>query len=145
MKVLTQNRIDWFTEVQLSALAAFQAEQADGRLSKNLGEEEGEKKKNKVLVGTVWLQLLQMMHTLAHFSWISYSAFGLSCAPSANVTRENPKAHRAETNCIYQWLCHQWHRPGRVTKGCRGLCLEKLILIQFVSSGPPLLFKNPLF
>lgn len=55
MKVLAQNRIDWFTEVQLSALAAFQAEQTDGRLSKNLGEEEGEKKKkkNKVLVGMV--------------------------------------------------------------------------------------------
>lgn len=47
MKVLAQNRIDWFTEVQLSALAAFQAEQTDGRLSKNLGEEEGEKKKKE--------------------------------------------------------------------------------------------------
>lgn len=44
MEVLVQNRIDWFTEVQLSALAAFQAEQTDGRLSKNLEEEEGEKK-----------------------------------------------------------------------------------------------------
>lgn len=37
MKVLIQNRIDWFTEVQLSALAAFQSEQTDGGLSKNLG------------------------------------------------------------------------------------------------------------
>lgn len=37
MKVLIQNRIDGFTEVQLSALAAFQSEQTDGGLSKNLG------------------------------------------------------------------------------------------------------------
>lgn len=50
MKVLIQNRIDGFTEVQLSALAAFQSEQTDGGLSKNLGGggrggEEGKKKK----------------------------------------------------------------------------------------------------
>lgn len=45
MKVLVQNRIDWFTEVQLPALAAFQGEQTDGRLSKNL--EEGGKKSTK--------------------------------------------------------------------------------------------------
>lgn len=36
MKVLVQNRIDRFTEVQLSALAAFQGKQTDGGLSKNL-------------------------------------------------------------------------------------------------------------
>lgn len=44
MKVLIQNRTDRFTEVQLSALAAFQSKQTDGGLSKNLGGE-GEKKK----------------------------------------------------------------------------------------------------
>lgn len=36
MKVLIQNRVDGFTEVQLSALAAFQSKQTDGGLSKNL-------------------------------------------------------------------------------------------------------------
>lgn len=85
MKVLVQNRIDWFTEVQLPALAAFQGEQTDGRLSKNLGKEEGGKKKHQVLVGIVQIQLLEMMYTLANFSWISYNAFGLAHAPSANV------------------------------------------------------------
>lgn len=68
MKVLVQNRIDWFTEVQLPALAAFQGEQTDGRLSKNLGKEEGGKKKHQVLVGIVQIQLLEMMYTLANFS-----------------------------------------------------------------------------
>lgn len=57
MKVLIQNRIDGFTEVQLSALAAFQSEQTDGGLSKNLGggggEGRKEKKKSKVLLGIV--------------------------------------------------------------------------------------------
>jgi len=48
MKVLIQNRIDGFTEVQLSALAAFQSEQTYGGLSKDLvGWEEGGKKKKK--------------------------------------------------------------------------------------------------
>lgn len=51
MKVLIQNRIDGFTEVQLSALAAFQSEQTDGGLSKNLGGKE--KKKRKVSLGIV--------------------------------------------------------------------------------------------
>lgn len=47
MKVLIQNRIDGFTEVQLSALAAFQSEQTDGGLSKNLGGGQGRKEKKK--------------------------------------------------------------------------------------------------
>lgn len=46
MKVLIQNRIDGFTEVQLSAFAAFQREQTDGGLSKNLGGEEEKKKQS---------------------------------------------------------------------------------------------------
>lgn len=37
MKILIQNGIDGFGEVQLSALAAFQSKQTDGGLSKHLG------------------------------------------------------------------------------------------------------------
>lgn len=37
MKVLIQNGIDGFGEVQLSALATFQSKQTDGGLSKHLG------------------------------------------------------------------------------------------------------------
>lgn len=117
MKVLVQNRIDWFTEVQLPALAAFQGEQTDGRLGKNLGEEEGEKKKHQVLVGIVQIQLLEMMYTLANFSWISYNAFGLAHAPSANVNSKGKlqSTELKQTEFISGFVISvvpHWHRPG---------------------------------
>lgn len=95
MKVLIQNRIDGFTEVQLSALAAFQSEQADGGLSKNLRGKE--KRKSKVLLGIVQLQLLGMMHIFGHFSLISTCFCVRSCFLSKCDSKEKnvhpPKQH----------------------------------------------------
>lgn len=98
MKVLIQNRIDGFTEVQLSALAAFQSEQADGGLSKNLRGKE--KRQSKVLLGIVQLQLLGTTHVFGHFSLISTCFCVRSCFLSKCNSKEKMYIHQSS---IQSW------------------------------------------
>lgn len=146
MKVLIQNRIDCFTEVQLSALAAFQAEQTDGRLSKNLGEEEGEKKKEQSFSGNGLTSAVRhdahigpLQLNFLHCFWVTLPSLSKSNKGKPHSTQSWNKLHLPVALPSVTQARH------RVTKWCRGLCLEKLILIRFVSPGPWLLFKNLLY
>lgn len=146
MKVLVQNRIDWFTVVQLSALAAFQGEQTDGRLSKNL-EEEGEKKKaqsfsrnsptsvvrHEAHIGTIQVNFLQCF-------WVSLCSFS-----KCNNKGKTPKHTQLKQTAFISGFAPLTQARHRVTRQWRRLCSEKLILIRFVSSGPWLLSQSPLY
>lgn len=99
-----------------------------------------------------------MMHTFYHFSFISTCLGVRSGSLSEYRSKERKsaspnKTHVPETYWIYQWHCRGIIFPTDIRQKMshlemqRGLCLhlKSLSMIWSVSSGPWLLFKNPVY